>query len=321
MTRTKPEKFPLLDHLDGLVEELRGLVAKAVSGDDPEGKASAVDAVHDARVAARRLAAGVELVEPVVPKKRRRPFAKIIRTLRRRLGELRDLDVMLGHLTKIKSGRVGTAVDWLTGILREARGQAVLRAAADLPASKVLPRLGSWWGLRAEILAARDAAPSLLAEAIHLQLAAFVEQAEKMGDPHLLRLAGKSLRYTLEMAKAQKLPLPSAVLRHFKRMQDALGLWHDDVVLAERLMAESAQRMLAHHNIELQQAVLTLAMMMTRRAQHQLARVADYWKRDGAEISRQITEAFPLTTEVVPPAPGAEPGPDLHTAPPSPVES
>jgi CHAD domain-containing protein len=319
MAKSIQEKFPLLDHLDGLVEELRGLVAKAVAGEDAEGKASAVDAVHDARVAARRLAAAVDLVEQVVPGKKRRPFAKIIRSLRRRLGRLRDLDVMLGHLSKIKSVRLQPAVEWITGILQEARGQALHRAAADLPPSRVLPRLGSWWGLRPEILAARDAAPSLLAEAIHLHLGAYAEQAEKMSDPHLLRLAGKSLRYTLEMAKAQKLRLPAAVLRHFKRMQDALGLWHDDVVLIERLLAESAERMLAHHDAALQQTVLSLAAMMTRRAQHQLVKVSEYWKRDGTEIARQITEAFPLTTPAAPSA--TEPDPGLHIEQPSPVES
>ena len=42
--------------------------------------------------------------------------------------------------------------------------------------------------------------------------------------------------------------LPATVMRLFKKMQDALGQWHDLVVMAERLMSLSIEQLLAHHD-------------------------------------------------------------------------
>jgi CHAD domain-containing protein len=271
------------------------------------GRGDNADAVHDARVATRRLKAALDLLDPVVPGRHHKPLNKISRSLRKCLGRLRDLDVMLNHLAKIKSARLERAVNWLTENLQEARQKAIVRAGQDLEPAKVLSRLGSWYGLRQEILAARDAVPSLLAASIHLQLDAFIEQMQPPADPHQLRIAGKSLRYTLEMAKAQKMPLPKKAIAHFKRVQDALGLWHDDVVLAERIMRESADNMLAHHDAELQQTLLLLAIAMIKRARRQLAKAAELWARQGTELAEEIREAFPLTTAVEEPPRSASP--------------
>src|ERR1700690_2598066 len=95
--------FPLLEYLDELVDELRDLTPTAARGED-------ADAVHDARVATRRLKAALDLMDQVVARKHRKPLTRISRSLRKRLGELRDLDVMLDHLSKIKSARHEPAV-------------------------------------------------------------------------------------------------------------------------------------------------------------------------------------------------------------------
>src|SRR5207237_1802689 len=137
----------------------------------------------------------------------------------------------------------------------------------------VLTKLGAWWGLREEVAEAGEAVDSLLADSLHQQLDAFATQAGRLmagdrrtagadgeagprQDPHQLRIAGKGLRYTLEMAAAQGHKLPAAVIRHFKKMQEALGLWHDYVVLTERAMAVSLDELLPHHDAAMQQKVL-----------------------------------------------------------------
>ena len=295
MARAKTDHFPLLDYIDGLMDELRELAPKAARGES-------ADAVHDARVATRRIKAAIDLMEKVVSRKHRKPLLKITRTLRKRLGSVRDLDVMLAQLGTMKSPHQASAVDWITQTLARRREKAVAKAAADLPPSKVLSRLGAWWGLRQEILLVRDAVPSLLAESIHIQLDALVTQAQTLADPHLLRIAAKSLRYTLEMARAQKLSVHRSVLAHFKRIQDALGRWHDDVVLAERIMAESAEQMLAHHDAVLQEAALSLAATLVRRGRRQLGKLSHLWQRDGSALVQQIRLAFPLTLPAEQPA-------------------
>jgi len=52
---TEKDDFPLLKHLDELVDDLRREVDAALAGED-------VDAVHDSRVATRRLKAATELM-------------------------------------------------------------------------------------------------------------------------------------------------------------------------------------------------------------------------------------------------------------------
>src|SRR5580704_4229899 len=110
--------LPLFDYLDSLVENLRTLISPAVSGED-------VEAVHDARVATRRLKAATVLVDEIVSSRYSKPFNRVGKCLRRQLGPLRDLDVMLEHLSEIKTPRHQAAIQWLGVRFAEKRREAV----------------------------------------------------------------------------------------------------------------------------------------------------------------------------------------------------
>src|SRR4051812_43418946 len=88
-------QFPLCAHLDALVDELRGFVPAALQQFDKE-------AIHRARVTTRRLKAALDLLSPCLDSGHQKPFANLGRKLRQRLGPLRDVDVMLGHLDEIE---------------------------------------------------------------------------------------------------------------------------------------------------------------------------------------------------------------------------
>jgi CHAD domain-containing protein len=283
-------KFPLLKYLDDLVHELRQLVSDAVMGDD-------VDAVHDARVATRRLKAATKMLEPILSARCRKPFDKITRCLRKQLGPLRDADVMLEHLDDLPAPALADAKSWMNNRLDERRSAAVGRARKNAPPSRVLAKLGSWWGLQREIADAPDRIDGLLRESVHLQLDAFSERANDHahGDPHALRIAGKSLRYTLEMARHHRVKIPATVLSTFKRMQTFLGLWHDYVVLAQWMLDELVESDLALHDLKRADEVLSLARMSLRKAGRQLKRMSDLWSRRGEALCVQIREAFPLS--------------------------
>src|SRR5947209_3645879 len=96
MAHAKDDTSPLLKYLDGLVEDLDKNVNKALRDFD-------ADAIHDARVATRRLRAATKLLAPVLSDDRRKPFDKVLKKHRRRLGPLRDLDVMVESLSKLAS--------------------------------------------------------------------------------------------------------------------------------------------------------------------------------------------------------------------------
>jgi CHAD domain-containing protein len=283
------------------------------------------------------------MLKPVLSSEARRPLARPLKKLRRRLGPLRDLDVMLEHLQEqAKVSRHALACEWAIEQVRHERDQQRAKATDKAGSAQALAKLGTWWGVRDEVAEAADAVNCLLAESLHLQLDAFAEQAQRVihtqmesngvavgvavgttigaaaaADPHQLRIAAKALRYTVEMAAEQGHKLPRAVGKSFKRMQDALGLWHDYVVLAERLMQFSLDTDLPLYNAMLQQRVLELIRVALQQAGKELQKFCKLWSERGQELSSTIREAFPLTRPAaLPPeaiAPKTDPDPPDST--------
>ena len=183
--------------------------------------------------------------------------------------------------------------------------------------------------MREEVAAAREAIDSLIAEQLHLQLDSFAERADRLvaaskpseapkpdttlDDPHELRIAGKALRYTLEMAEIEGHDLPKKIMKGFKQMQESLGLWHDYVVLSERVMQVSLEALLPHHNAPLQAQMLDLAKNLLGRSTKHLTEFAALWSSRGQELSAGIRHCFPLSRPVT--APAVAPA-DSPTAPP-----
>jgi CHAD domain-containing protein len=298
----------LCDYLDDLVESLRTLVPAALKDFDSVS-------IHHARVATRRLKAAIDLLEPLLSEDHRKPFARAGRKLRRRLGPLRDLDVMIEHLQQIqKRAAHRTAAAWLEKRLTDARTEAREDSDSDESPAKVLARMGEWWGLREEVIEARGRVSTLLAQRLHMQLDSFAEQATRLcetgeqtdqqatgavkQDPHEVRIAGKALRYTLEMAKCEGHPIPSGVAKSFKKMQDALGEWHDLVVLTERAMGESIESLLAHHDTQFQRKVIDLAKFTIDGARKAMDRFGALWRENGTELIQTIRTAVPLVAPV-----------------------
>ena len=297
MAHSKDDGSPLLKYLDGLVEDLHKNVNKALRDFD-------ADAIHDARVATRRLRAATKLLAPVLSDDRRKPFDKVLKKLRRRLGSLRDLDVMIENLSKVASEKsLGTAASYMKDELTRQQSEERDKARKKTSPADFLSKLGCWYPVREEIAESTQAIDSLLSESLHLQFDAFAEQSGQLGndpaahrnDPHQLRIAGKSLRYTLEMAKEQGHKLPSSILKAFKKMQEALGDWHDDVVLVQCAMSMSLDQMLAYHRPETQDQMLKLARLFLVRSERELGKFARLWDKHGSLVADAIRNRFPLT--------------------------
>ena len=324
------DEFGLLNHLDKLLTELQENVPKALKDFD-------IDGIHDARVATRRLKAAMELLAPVLSDDHRKEFEKVLKKIRRRLGPLRDMDVMLEHLSKLADHAThGNTAQWLAAQLEHRRDLARLESLEGPRSADVLAKLGSWWHVREEVIEAHEAIDTLVAQSLHLQFDEFTEKANGLirqmdaagesdharQDPHELRIAGKLLRYTLELAESQGHSLPAAVFRQFKRMQECLGNWHDDVVLVRCAMQVSLDQMVAYHDLELQEKVLDLNRFFLRRAERELANFARLWKKRGDEVSNTVRQRVPLSesqtdhdqTGSDATAPAVEPIPDAASA-------
>ncbi len=296
---------PLCAHLDGLVDELHRQVPLALHQFD-------VGAIHKSRVATRRLKAALDLLKPVLAQTERRPFMRVTRRLRRRLGPLRDLDVMLMHLDEIRGRKHADTVAWVRQHLNEQRDSIRSETGHPNRAARVLVKLGAWWELRDQVVKSLASVPGLLTESLHLQLDCFVERADRIArksvepesapahqDPHELRIAGKRLRYTLELAAASGHPLNPILFKLFKKMQDALGLWHDYVVLSESAMELSLEQHVHLHDPELQAKLLDLVRFAINKSQRELEKFAELWTQSGDMISIAIRAEFPLTRDEV----------------------
>jgi CHAD domain-containing protein len=223
------------------VRELTKLVqkrAKAIDGD------VGADPVHDMRTATRRLRTAIELYADDAPKKQRADVEDELKRISRRLGEVRDLDVLLETL----DGAAPADIDPLRNAWRDERATGARRLkneiarrrfhealkgtkrllAADADSSNDGP------GANVEIERVATEAPGLIWDAFGTVLGYEIDP--KTADPaaiHQLRIAAKKLRYTLE-AFEDALAQDANLIEDVTALQDAAGSMHDAIVAGQR---------------------------------------------------------------------------------------
>jgi CHAD domain-containing protein len=185
--------------------------------------------VHQLRVAMRRLRAYLRAARPLLDESWSEPLREELQELGRKLGEARDLDVLIGHL-EAEVERLGepagaTLVERLRAE-RKALEPALLESLTGERWHALLDRL--------EVELPRRAGPSLEALAAaegkrlrkrHVPADASDEQL------HDLRKRVKRARYAAELAGER------TVVARAKEVQDVLGDHQDAVVAEQRLRA------------------------------------------------------------------------------------
>ena len=222
------------------------LVPKVMGGDGPE-------AVHDVRVWSRRLQ---QSLAALFPKPRRGKVRRLRRTLqrvRRSLGEWRDCDVVLELVAReqrrTRSRAKKQAWEAVSDYLREKRNHELLLAQKkllkyELPdlAGRAQQLLDSPAGegnnelvissLRGRIESAWAQWHSALAQS---------RKTRQAGDIHAFRIASKRLRYRIELAQDLGDEGTRPLLSFLKKLQEALGVWHDRQTLHQAI-AETMAR-------------------------------------------------------------------------------
>ena len=277
----------LVGYIEQLSGNLSAALARALSR-------SEVEAVHQARVATRRLGSAVDLIQPWLNSKSHKQIEQNLRQLRKGLGPLRDLDVMLEGLERYQAAHPA-AVRWLQKRLLEQRAKArkQLRHGRLVVARQFLTP-----EVVAKLEASQARLKGILSRVIRLRFDDFSRSADALAarqadlDVHALRISGKKTRYSLEIAAATGAPLPREILGQFKRIQDALGEWHDCVVLAQRTMKLAVKRELALHNPALLESVLKLINSMTDDAAAGIAAFIAAWTGSRQEIAEAIQQLY-----------------------------
>lgn len=215
---------------------LRRMLPGARNGD--------VRAVHQARVATRRLREALPLVGAG---KAGRRLERVARDLTGVLGPVRELDVALQMLQELaRTGVPAAAVACLRGAIAEER-RALQRETTkridhydmdrlQRKALQALDRKGERrdhpLDRQARVVAARRRAAR---RAGRLETAIDAAGAMYLPDRlHQVRIAVKKLRYAMEVARDLSGSRAEARIRTLKRMQDLLGRMHDLEVLIAR---------------------------------------------------------------------------------------
>jgi CHAD domain-containing protein/CYTH domain-containing protein len=204
------------------------------------------EALHDFRVALRRLRSAIrafahELHDAVGRKARKR-----LRTLADETGASRDAEVQLGWLEKLGATLEPSERDgalWLAGEVSAQKAEADARLARDVTAGfdrlhrRLDARLREYTqvvrvgeevarGTFAGVVAHHARA---LADALHARLDA-IASVDDQDAAHEARIAAKRLRYLLEPVAAEIDGAP-ALVKRIKGLQDVLGDMHDMDVL------------------------------------------------------------------------------------------
>jgi len=221
---------------------LKRQLAAAVAGKDT--------GVHQARVASRRLREAIPVLTEGLQHTKGGKANRKIRRLTQALGTVRELDVTL-HLIDGLSDRSEVPRAALAEVRahvieeRERRRTVMLDRLDHIDSAKLWRRLetvhqalmtptaGHAW--RAAL------AGRIASRAGRLERA--IEDAGQIYEPeglHQVRIAGKKLRYALEIADESAAAPCAAALRIIKRVQDALGRLHDLQILLHHVAAVGA---------------------------------------------------------------------------------
>jgi CHAD domain-containing protein len=264
-----------IKHLDRCVS----LEPKVLHGNDP-------DAIHDLRVATRRLQQVIDLVYPSPRSGEVRKLYRGLKRCRGSLSEIRNYDVLLERVDEALS-RKRTARreaweaigDYLRG-LRSARLEKSLRKLAKANLSAIYVRLKECLPSNRESSVAaakpgRNVAGQGLTseqfyerignalEAVWAELEKEIAQSHHQQDAavlHHTRIAAKRVRYLIEVIHAFDVPGSKETLIWLRNLQIRLGNWHDLVVFEEAVVGMIADRDFLRDQLEMAIQVERLIM-------------------------------------------------------------
>jgi len=235
----------LRTQLDALIEQVYGV---------RENKD--IEPVHQARVASRRMRAGLDMFDDCFDAKKAGQWRKRIRRLTKGLGLARDLDVQIRFLDGFLAGlnekdrRHGPGVERLLLRLRQGRQDVQPKVIKTLDALQKGNLMAEMAGeLEKELFQLRHGGVSLQSPYAYERAAAHIRERKRdllshehtLADPadtdghHQLRIDAKRLRYTMEICDPVYEGQLAPVIKAVKKVQSLLGDVHDCDVWVEHV--------------------------------------------------------------------------------------
>ena len=222
------------------VEALQAEIQGALTGED-------IEHVHQMRVASRRLRNGLNLFKGFLSKKQAKAWQKEVRVITKALGQARDLDIQIDLLNRCLAetleDRYKPGYNRLLLRLKQQRSLAqeeVKQTLINLQGAETLDRMAA---ALTKLTAGSEGlylyTPSLYQQAFEaiisnldefLSYEGFIHNPENIAQLHAMRIAGKHLRYTLEIFAPIYGHALDPHIRAMKNIQDLLGEIHDNDV-------------------------------------------------------------------------------------------
>lgn len=269
-------------HVRRLAGTLESAAARLRDGRDPE-------AVHDIRVAARRLTSTLSLWDASLDPMSSRRARRGLRRLRRRLSRTREREVLAQQLAELIVGEpLPLREAGMIELERLARRGAASRAAAARRVrrsqiARLVRRIESC--LAAFVGASERALADARAHADARKeraLAALAACAEGDDDAlHRARVAVKTWRYEIECLLAASDDPRGAALPLLRELQQSLGAIHDAAVLRDFIFRR-AWRVRAQGRLDRSEALASLSEKAARARWRALERLPAVVARVGA---------------------------------------
>jgi CHAD domain-containing protein len=185
------------------------------------------EAIHDLRVACRRLEAGARVNGALLPKKRQRAIRDAAKAIRRAFDQARDREVIAAEIADVPE----LSPAFRAGMHAAAAGSTApddARASAEEHVQRL-----------AEVRHRLDDTPALgrtsYAAAVTGDITAFFDELQRLLPEstddalHEARISAKKLRYAMEIGRPA-FPRLAAQVKRIKRLQDIIGRHQDAVV-------------------------------------------------------------------------------------------
>lgn len=185
------------------------------------------EAVHDLRVACRRLEAGARINRDLLSGKRRRRLRDTAKAIRRAFDQARDLEVIAAEIAGIPC----LSPAFREGVRTAARSEAAATAAQV----SIGDAVATLRRLRDRLQALPPLDRESYAAALAPDIVAFFDELFRLLPEstdealHEVRISAKKLRYEMEVGRPA-FPRLAAQVKRMKRLQDVLGRHQDAVV-------------------------------------------------------------------------------------------
>lgn len=222
--------------------------------------AESAEALHDMRVATRRLRSALQAFQKAIGKERTEPYGAELRWVATALGEVRDLDVWIAYLEKYvqkSAPEHRRAIEEYIHVEKAERESHREQLVASLDSDRFRRLRRQFDDFLQEEPVPREADRRMgpyAAKSVRKRMKralAFAEGIESAGEDrlHQLRIACKRLRYTAEFFAGCLGKQSRDMVAMLRNMQDALGAFHDTIVWRARIgeAASAPMRALREH--------------------------------------------------------------------------